>query len=187
MVALVGVLLLGILKGVMLAAIASMLMLIGRVARPKVARLGRIPGTRRFSNSERNPDNEPVPGALLLRPESSILYFNVDHVRDAVWKAVLDAGDSIRLVVCDLSAASYIDTAGARMLSDIQEELKSRGARLKLVEVHAEVRDLLRAEGLEEQVGKISRRHNMTEVIDEFLSEEPATPSGDAAAGAPGR
>ena len=84
MVALVGVLLLGILKGVLVAAVASLLMLLAGAARPHVAFLGRIPGTRRYSDLERHPDNEPTPGIMIFRVESSLLYFNVDHVRHAV-------------------------------------------------------------------------------------------------------
>ena len=86
MVAFAGVLLLGILKGVMVAVVVSMLLLIRRAAHPHVAFLGRIPGTRSFSDMERNPDNEAVPGVLVFRVEASLLYFNVEHVRDAVWQ-----------------------------------------------------------------------------------------------------
>jgi sulfate permease, SulP family len=170
MVALVGVLLFGILKGVMLAAIASLLMLIKRVARPHVAFLGSIPGTRRYTDMERSPENELVPGAILLRPESSLLYFNVDWVRDTVLRAASASDSSLRLIVCDLSAATNIDLAGARMLADLQKELSGRGVRLRLVEAHSRVRDILRAEGLEEQMGKISRRHTVADAVDEHCS-----------------
>src|SRR4029077_6142575 len=101
MVALVGVLLLGILKGVLTAAIASLLMLLTGVARPHVAFLGRIPGTRRFSDLERHADNETLPGIVIFRVESSLLYFNVDHVRQAV-RDRLEKTAELRLVVCDL-------------------------------------------------------------------------------------
>ena len=80
MVALVAVLLLGILKGVLLAAVASILLLLRRTASPHVAFLGRIPGTRRYSDLERNPDNEKIPGVVVFRTEASLLYFNVDNV-----------------------------------------------------------------------------------------------------------
>ena len=133
MVALVGVLLLGILKGVLLAVVASLLMLIARAARPHVAFLGRIPGTRRFSDLERNPDNETVPGVLLFRVEASLLYFNVEYVRQAVWQRLGAATEPIRLVVCDLSTSPYVDTAGARMLSALHRDLASLGVQLRLV------------------------------------------------------
>ncbi len=46
--------------------------------------LGRIPGTRRFSDRERHPDNELIPGVMIFRPESALVYFNMDHVRDTI-------------------------------------------------------------------------------------------------------
>jgi MFS superfamily sulfate permease-like transporter len=65
--ALVGVLCSGLLRGVLIGAILSLVLLIRRASRPLVAVLGRIPGSRRFSDSERHPDNEPVPGVLTRR------------------------------------------------------------------------------------------------------------------------
>ena len=165
MVALVGVLLLGILKGVLLAVVASILMLLARVARPHVAFLGRIPGTRRFSDLERNPDNETVPGLLLFRVEASLVYFNVEHVRQAVLQRLGAAAEPIRLVVCDLSNSPYVDTAGARMLSALQRDLASLAVQFRLVEAHAAVRDILRAEGLHERAGPIDRRTSVDDVI----------------------
>ena len=82
--ALTGVLVMGILDGVMIAVLASVLMLLRRAARPHVAFLGRIPGTNRFSDLARHPDNEPLPGLLVFRVQSSLLYFNVDYVLETV-------------------------------------------------------------------------------------------------------
>ena len=70
MAAIVGVLGQGLLRGVMIGAIISLVLLIRRASRPHVAFLGRIPGTRRFSDRERHPDNELIPGVLIFRPES---------------------------------------------------------------------------------------------------------------------
>ena len=97
-VALVAVLLLGILKGVLFAAIASLLMLLAGAARPHVAFLSRIPGTRCYSDLGRHPDNEAVPGVVIFRTESSLLYFNVEHVRQVVWdKLQATPGPATRL------------------------------------------------------------------------------------------
>jgi high affinity sulfate transporter 1 len=168
MVALVGVLLLGILKGVLLAVIASLLMLITTAARPRIAFLGRIPGTRRFSDLDRHPDNELIPGVLIFRVQASLLYFNVDHVRSRVWEK-MGATSSLRLVVCDLSNSPYVDVAGAGMLAALQKELRAREIQLRIVEAHAQARDLLRAEGLEEQVGYFGRHMSIDQAIVEFV------------------
>jgi MFS superfamily sulfate permease-like transporter len=165
MVALVGVLLLGILKGVLLAVVVSLLMIIARTARPRVAFLGRIPGTRRFSDLERNPDNEAVPGVLAFRVEASLLYFNVEFVAQAVRQRLGTATEPVRLVVCDLSTSPYVDTAGARMLSDLHRDLTSLGVRFRLTGAHAAVRDILRAEGLDERVGPINRHTSVDDTI----------------------
>jgi high affinity sulfate transporter 1 len=166
MVALVGVLVLGILKGVLLAVIVSLVVLLAAAARPHVAFLGRIPGTRRYSDSERHPENEAIGGVLIFRVEASLLYFNVDHVRKCVRRRVDDT-DPLRLVVCDLSNAPYVDVAGADMLAELHQELQSRGAKLRIVEARSQARDLLRAVGLEEEVGYLGRHMTVDQAIAE--------------------
>jgi high affinity sulfate transporter 1 len=173
MVALVGVLLLGILKGVLLAAVASLLLLLAGAARPHVAFLGRIPGTRRYSDLERHPDNEALPGIVIFRAESSLYYFNVEHVRQVVW-ARLQTTPQLRLVVCDLSASPRIDVAAADMLAGLHRDLAKREVQLRVVEAHARTRDLLRAEGLEERVGYLGRHMSVDQAITELLGDTTA-------------
>ena len=117
---------------------------------------------------ERNPDNEAVPGALLVRVEAALLYFNVEHVREAVWEKIRSFNGPLKLVVFDLSSSPMVDLAGARMLGALQAELQGFGVALRLVGARATVRDILRAEGLEERVGQIDRALSLADVIDEF-------------------
>ena len=164
MAAFAGVLLLGILKGVLLAAIISILLLLHRAAHPHVARLGRVPGTRRYSDIDRNPDNESVPGALIVRVESGLLYFNATHVRDQVRRHIATADRNLRLVVWDLSTSPYVDIAGARLLGEIQRELAARGVRLRIVEARSSVRDLIRKE-IGMSVGEVSRKISVDDAV----------------------
>lgn len=164
MIALMGVLIFGILKGVLLAAFASIAMLLTSVARPHIAFLGRIPGSHRFSDMARHPDNECIPGVLIFRVEASLLYFNVEHVRRVVQEKVA-AQASVRLVICDLSNSPYIDVAAATMLADLDEDISARGAQFRIVEAHARVRDLLRAEDLEKQVGYLGRHMSIDQAL----------------------
>lgn len=168
MVAFAAVLMLGILRGVIVAVLVSMLLLIRRAAHPHVAVLGRVPGTRIFSDIERHPDNETVSGVLAFRIEASLLYFNVEHVRTVVWQKIRSTEGAIRLVVSDLSASPVVDLAGARMLATLHTELKAAGIDLRIVSAHAEVRDILRAEGLEDRVGHLGRRISVADAIDDL-------------------
>ena len=165
-IALVGVLLLGILQGVLLAAMASILLLLARVSSPHVAFLGRVPGTNSYSDMDRHPENEPTPGVIIFRPEASLIYVNADAVLDAVLTRLRkEAPSSIRLVVCDLSAAPYLDLAGCRMLHELHTELTARGAELRVVGAHGASRDLLRADGLENKVGELNRIATVESVL----------------------
>ncbi|MDN0073641.1 sulfate permease [Crenobacter sp. SG2303] len=189
MVAFAGVLLLGILKGVILAMIVSMLLLITRAARPHVAILGRIPGTRRFSDIERNPDNEVTPGVLMFRVEASLLYFNTEHVHATVWEKIRANPETLKLVICDLSTSPIVDLAGTRMLATLHAELKAIAISLRVVDAHAAVRDILRAEGFEELIGHLGRRITVADVIDEFTGAEKTStspPSGKPSGTLPG-
>ncbi len=143
MIALFGVLLFGILKGVLVSAIVSILTLLAGAARPYVAFLGRIPGTSRFSDLSRHPDNEELPGVVIFRAESSLLYFNAEHVREVVTNR-LETTPHLNLVVCDLSASPSVDIAGARMLAGLHRDLSKQSIAFRIVEGHAKVRDLLR-------------------------------------------
>jgi SulP family sulfate permease len=149
-IALVSVLLLGILQGVLLASIASIFLLLARASQPNVAFLGRLSGTGRYSDSARHEGVEPLVGVIAFRPEASLLYINAETILEAVLSA-LRKSPRITLVACDLSASPYIDLAGARMLHDLHDELASRRVTFCIVGAHAQLRDLLRAEGLAEK------------------------------------
>ena len=167
-IALLSVLLLGILNGILLAALASALMLLINASRPHVAFLGRIPGTDVYSDMARHPDNEELPGVIAFRPEASILYINADTVRDAVMDRLRAAGPAtIRMVVGDLSASPYMDLAGSHMLHSLHAELAALGIALRLVGARGRVRDLLRADGIDQKVGGIDRRVSLQSLLTE--------------------
>jgi len=172
-VALAGVLFMGVLDGVMVAVFASLVMLLWREARPYVAFLGRIPGTNRFSDLARHSSNEPIPGVLAFRVQSSLLYFNVDHVLDTVLSRARTEKD-LKRVICDLSNTPYADIAAVRMLRRLDEELNAAGIDFKVVEAHGPVREILRADGLEELVGSITRYKSLSDEVTEPISSPPA-------------
>ncbi len=151
-----GVLAFGILDGILLAALASILLLLMGVSRPHVAFLGRVPGTNIYSDIERHPEDEPLPGVIAFRPEASLIYVNAEAVLEAV-TARLSASRAIKLVVCDLSASPYLDLAGARMLHELHTELSDRNIPLRIVSANAAARTLLRAEGIDKKVGVLDR------------------------------
>ena len=176
--ALVGVLSSGLLRGVLIGAIISLVLLLRRASRPHVAVLGRIPGTNRFTDRDRHRGNELIPGVAVFRPEASLLYFNVEHVCDTIRERVL-LEPAPPLVVIDLSAAAYMDMHAAHTLAAMADELKAAGSRVRVVEARSAVRDRLRAEGVDERLGAMNRRMTVADAVDGRLNERPEDgPSG---------
>jgi sulfate permease, SulP family len=166
--ALLGVLGSGLLRGVLIGAIISVVQLLRRASRPHVAFLGRIPGTRRFSDMARHPDNESVPGALLVRVESSLLYFNAEHVRDTVAARLRAESAPPKIVVLDLSASPHMDIQACGVVMNMADDIKAAGAHLQIVEARSSVRDRLRAEGIEEHVSQVNRFTSVADAVEGF-------------------
>lgn len=168
LVAFLGVLFLGILKGVTISAIASILLLLRYLARPRVAVLGRIPGTSRFADLMRHPDNEPFPGLFLFRVEAPLLYFNVDTIEKIVLDYIHSSPVPVKLVVCDLSTSPYLDVAGAKMLARLVDQLELVGIRFRVAEAHASVRDMLRSTGVAQSIGGVNRLTSLADIVQQF-------------------
>jgi len=165
--ALSGVIIFGILKGVVIAAIASIVLLIRAVSEPHIAFLGRIPGTKRYTDIVRHPDNETIPGILLFRVEASILYFNIENIRNHVWKEIQNREGSLKTVIWDLSTSPFVDIEGAKFIKRLCTDLNAKGISLKIAEAHADVRDILRLEELEDLMGHISRKVSVDDLVNE--------------------
>ncbi len=168
--AFVGVLTFGLLRGVMIGAFISLVQLLRAASRPHVALLGRIPGSRRFSDRERHPDNELISGVLIFRPESGLVYFNVDHVCESILSGIASATPHPQLVVLDLSAAPRVDMQSAQALGGLADELEARKIRFQAVEPRSSVRDRLRREGVDAKLGGVNRFAMIADVIENFHS-----------------
>src|SRR5215472_6674357 len=168
MAALLGVLGSGLLRGVLIGAVISLVQLLRAASRPHVAFLGRIPGSRRLSDRQRHPDNELIPGVLIFRPESGLVYFNVDHVCESILKRVHAEPTPPKLVVLDLSAAPRVDLQSAHALAGMADELTAKGIRFQAVEPRSSVRDRLRNEGVDGKLGGVNRFTSVADAVEDF-------------------
>jgi high affinity sulfate transporter 1 len=166
-----GVLTFGLLRGVMIGAAISIVQLMRQSSRPHVALLGRIPGTRRFSDRDRHADNELIPDVMIFRPESGLVYFNVDNVCEAILSRIRAQPTLPKLVVLDLSEAALVDMQSAHTLAGMAEELIAERIEFHAVEARSSVRDRLRREGVAGKFGGVNRFTTVADVIDHFLGE----------------
>lgn len=171
--ALLGVLNAGLLRGVLIGAVLSILMLLRRASRPSTTELGRVPGTDTWADLVRDPRNERVPGVLVFRNAGALLYFNVDHVRDRFFE-LLNERDGVRQVVYFLGAVPLVDLAGADFLAELHQTLAERGIALRLAGTPSSVRETLVKAGFEERCGPLVANEPVSEAITAVASNTGA-------------
>ncbi|MBO9582877.1 MAG: sulfate permease [Flavobacterium sp.] len=171
MIALAGVLIWGILAGVLLATLVTLLLLLKAASKPHVAFLGRVPGTRVYTDLRRHPDNEKIENILIVRVESSIFYFNAEYIKEQILEKIYSEPNSLRTVILDLNSSPRIDIAGARFLKTLFVDLQSKDITLKIAEARSDVRDSLRAENLEMLFGHISRSVSVDDLVQRSAHE----------------
>ena len=136
-----GVLALGVEEGVIVGVALSLGLILWRASRPRIAVLGRIPGTEHFRNVERH-EAETVPGLLALRVDESLFFGNAAAVQAGVEQA-LAARPGTRRLLLILSAVNHIDATALAMLTELERDLAGRGVTLYLAEVKGPLMDRL--------------------------------------------
>jgi SulP family sulfate permease len=152
--ALAGVLTLGLLNGLLLAAAGSLIMLIARASRPTVVTLVRD-SSGRFINRERTSEGEDIPGAVVLRSAGAWVYFNSEHIRRQILDTVAQAPQPVRSVVIDCSMVPTVDITASASLRGLSKSLAAQQVALHLAELRDDVVDELRANGVEADLGPI--------------------------------
>ena len=173
-VAFLGVLGSGPENGVLLGAAISIGLLLRQASRPRVVELGRIPGTNNFGERTSQVERERVPEVLIARCESSLVYFNIEHVRTRLLELLNEREEPVKLVVLFLGASPKIDLAGAEFLEALHRTLHARGIDFRLAEAHGEVRDALRRIGFETSYGPLESGQTVDRVVTEWQASRRA-------------
>lgn len=164
MVACLGVLLFGLLDGLLLAAVGSLVMLIAYTSRAVVVVLGRD-RSGYFVSRARNPDASETPGALVVRSTTLWLYFNAEHIRRQILHMIDMAPAQLRIVVLDFSSVPVIDITAGMILRGLARTLKDRGIRLEIAELRDEVVENLKLIGADQDLGSIVAHRTIDESL----------------------
>jgi high affinity sulfate transporter 1 len=148
--ALLGVTVFDTLPGLFIGIATSLIVLLYWSSRPRVAELGRVPGTDQWADVEKHPENEVVSGVVVVRVESGLYFANSDWVRAHLRRAASRPGTTA--VVLDGGTAPFLDVTSAEMLSEAADDLGRHGVQLLLARDIGEVRDVLRHSGVGPQL-----------------------------------
>jgi MFS superfamily sulfate permease-like transporter len=130
-----GVLVFGLLMGLAIAVIVSMLALVYRAYRPTSAVLGRAPGAidderLRYRGIEDHPDCETFPGLVILRIDGELFFANARWCRETVRALVIDQSPPVRELLVHVGAVPRMDTTAAAMLKELIPELHKAGVEI---------------------------------------------------------
>jgi high affinity sulfate transporter 1 len=164
LIALFGVLAFGLLNGLLLAALGSLIMLIARASRPTVVVLARD-ATGRYMNRERLPVGAKTPDVLVLRSAGAWVYFNSEHIRRQILELVEQAPASVRTVVLDCSMVPTIDLNASGSLRALSRAMEARGIAFQLAELRDDVAEGLQSSGAEADLGPLSAHRTIEECV----------------------
>jgi SulP family sulfate permease len=165
MAALVGVLASGLLRGVLIGAIISLVLLLRRASRPNTTELGRVGNTGYYADAVRHPENVRLPDVYIFRASAALVYFNVEHVRDRFVELLEARGRGVKLAVFFLGACPGMDHAGAELLEELHQALERHGVVFRIAEARGNVRETLRRAGFEERCFPVVANQPVAAVI----------------------
>ena len=144
-VATVGVVLLGVLQGIVVAIILSILLFFKRSWWPHGEVLGEL-GENGWHNVRRYPEAVQVPGVVVYRWDAALFFANAGSFREEIRRVVRESNPSWVVLQCE--AITDIDVTASEMLKELDEELNAAGVHLAFVEMRSRLEELLLRYGL---------------------------------------
>ncbi len=152
-VALLGVLVLGVLPAIVLAVGLSIVDAIRRSARPHDAVLGYDPVQERYADVRDVPETLVTPGVLIYRLDDRLFFANASWTKQRLGQAIAGAPYPVHWVVFNAEAVTHIDSTGAAMLEDVVEELVEQDITFTIARPKSRARRRLKESGLTDLIG----------------------------------
>jgi SulP family sulfate permease len=172
-IAVLGVLVFGTLKGIVVAIIVSMIGLASQTAHPRVSVIGRKRGTDVLRPlSPEHPDDETLEGLLIVRPEGRLFFVNAQYVADQI--SALVTQYQPRVVAVDLSRVPDIEYSALQMLMEGEQRATELGAVRWLVGLNPGVLEVVRHAGLAERLGRERMLFNARAAIERYQTLQAA-------------
>jgi len=167
LIACVGVLVFGTLKGIVVAIIVSMIGLASQTAHPRVSVIGRKRGADVLRPlSPEHPDDETFEGLLIVRPEGRLFFVNAQYVAERIDALVRQ--HKPRVLVVDMSRVPDIEYSALQALMDGEKRATERGAIVWLVGLNPSVLEVVRHAGLDQRLGRERMLFNAREAIERY-------------------
>jgi high affinity sulfate transporter 1 len=163
---------LGVLQGIALGVVLSLLLLIYRTSHPHGAVLGQLPGTEAYRNVERHPEALTFPGLLIWRPGGDLFFASIGHLSDGLKVALAASRPPTKHVLVDAEAVDLIDVTACDALLSIIQELQSEGITFAFARVRDRLREQMQLAGIEAVVGSTNFHERVTDGVRAWQQQE---------------
>jgi high affinity sulfate transporter 1 len=167
-----GVLFLGVLQGIGLGVVLSLVILIQYASHPGTAVLGKLPGEQMYRNILRHPEATTTPGLLIFRFSSDLIFPNANYFHSQLKRAIAESKTPVRQILIDGESINLIDITAMEMLGKLRQELSQQGIVLSLARVRDDLRDRLRRVGLEREIGASYFYERISDGVEAFVQRE---------------
>jgi SulP family sulfate permease len=163
---------LGVLQGIALGVVLSLVLLIYRTSHPHGAVLGQLPGAEAYRDIERHPEAFTFPGLLIWRPGGDLFFASVGHLGDGLKAAVAASRPPTKHVLLDAESVNLIDTSACDALLTMIQELKRQGISFAFARVRDPVREQMRLGDVEAVVGSTNFHERVTDGVRAWQQQE---------------
>jgi high affinity sulfate transporter 1 len=171
-VALIGVLLLGLLAGLVLAAMLGLLVLLFRTKQRKTTVLGKMPETAVYRSIENYPEGETYPGLLIIRYDGSLFFANAHDFVTSVRQQIAAADPAPKVVLLDGESINDIDATAVITMREFREQLEQTGVDFWLASVKTNVLEIMKRGGLEETISPEDIYPSLQTAVDAYLAKQ---------------
>jgi SulP family sulfate permease len=171
-IAMLGVLALGILQGLILAVFIGLLALIIGTKTRATSVLGKVQEDNTFRGLENYPEGETYPGLLILRFDGSLFFANAPDFADEVRAGVELSDPPPKVVLIDGESINGIDATAINTIEELNDELGRKDISLRFARVRANVMEIMQRAGLEEIIGSEDFYTSVHEGVDAILAEQ---------------
>lgn len=178
----VGVLVIGVVPGILIGVMASLIYILARLARPMDVVLQETPGTGRFHDMGEAPEAESIPGLIAYRFYAPLFFANAEYFVQRVRRLIAASPHPVRWFLVDMQAVWDIDVTAADALARLAEELARQGVSLRIARANRPLREQLERLGLAQQLGREVYFGSVHMAVDAFRRETQAPPERRGAA-----
>lgn len=169
LLAFAGVVVLGILEGILVAILISLLTLLIQVDHPPVYVLGRKPGSDVFRPLGDHPQDETFPGLLIVRTEGRLFFANISRATDKLWGMVPQ--DAPQVLLLDCGAIPDIEYTALKSLAEFEEQLRNAGIMLWLAALNPEALYMVRHSSLGQKLGIEGMYLNLEQAVETYSQQ----------------